>query len=98
MWRQKIRSKIATVVGMTSRNSMPCGLSPNSFRGRQRWSHEHLPAATHPADPKALDRYFWKQREAMHSRALETETDPERRVWHEDKLSNARAKLTGVNA
>jgi hypothetical protein len=53
-----------------------------------------FPPARILADPKALARFFWRQREDVHSRALETETDPERRVWHEDKLSNARAKLT----
>jgi hypothetical protein len=46
------------------------------------------------ADSKRLNLYFWQQREEWHSQALRIETDPQLRIWHEEKLANAISKLS----
>ena len=45
-------------------------------------------------DDAALDRFFWRQREDWHSKALAEALDEVSRRWHEEKLSFARGKLS----
>jgi uncharacterized protein YciW len=44
-------------------------------------------------NPKAAGRYFWRLREEWHEEAAMTETDEDKRRWHEERLAVASEHL-----